>query len=236
MNPTIIRLAVQALLGHRRFWLLLIFPIGLAALVVLIRVLTGDEVAAWDTLDGMGPTLVLPLLALIAASSVMGPEVDDGSIVYLLAKPISRHSVALSKYLVALAAVLALGTLPILLVGLVVRPGEPSMSLALWTSTVASGIVYTALFLALSALTRHAVVFGLLYILIWEGTLGSIFSGIATLSVAQWGQRMGQEVDAAISSSDLALWWALAASIGLAVGAVWFAGDRLRSFSFQGDE
>ncbi|CAM3391558.1 ABC transporter permease subunit [Nocardioides dubius] len=236
MNPTIVRLAVQALLGHRRFWLLLVFPIGLAALVVLIRVLTGDEVAAWDTLDGMGPSLVLPLLALIAASSVMGPEVDDGSIVYLLAKPISRHSVALSKYLVALAAVLAAGTLPILVVGLVVRPEEPGMSVALWTSTVVSGIVYTALFLALSTLTRHAVVFGLLYILIWEGTLGSIFSGIATLSVAQWGQRVGQEVDAAVSSSDLALWWALGASAALAVGAVWFAGDRLRSFSFQGDE
>lgn len=236
MNPTIARLALQALVGRRRFWLLLIFPIGLAALVVLIRVLTDDPVAAWDTLDGMGPTLVLPLLALIAASSVMGPEVDDGSIVYLLAKPISRHSVALSKYLVALAAVLAVGTLPILVVGLLVRSDEPSMSVALWLSTVVSGVVYTALFLALSTLSRHAVVFGLLYILIWEGTLGSIFSGIATLSVAQWGQRVGQELDAAISSNDLALWWALVASIGVTLGGVWFAGDRLRSFSFQGDE
>ena len=47
----------------------------------------------------VGPfTLALPLVALLATSAVLGPEVDDGSIVYLLAKPVNRYGLAISKY------------------------------------------------------------------------------------------------------------------------------------------
>src|SRR5690606_22306173 len=47
MNATIAKLALQALLGRRRFWLLLAFPILLVALTVLLRVLAGDADPAW---------------------------------------------------------------------------------------------------------------------------------------------------------------------------------------------
>ena len=34
--------------------------------------------------------------AILATSSVLGPEVDDGSIVYLLSKPVNRDGIAIS--------------------------------------------------------------------------------------------------------------------------------------------
>ena len=83
MNATIAKLAAQALLGRRRFWLLLAFPVLLIALTATIAALTDGD-AAWPLLPGLGYPVVLPLVAVLAASSVLGPEVDDGSIVYLL--------------------------------------------------------------------------------------------------------------------------------------------------------
>ena len=231
-NQTIAKLALQALLGRRRFWLLLAFPVLLIGLVALIAALTDAE-AAWSVLPRLGYTLVLPLVAILAASSVLGPEVDDGSIVYLLAKPVSRYGVAISKWVVALGATLSAGALPILLAGLLT--GDSTRAVALAVAAVVAGTTYSALFLAISAVSRHAVVASLMFVLIWEGLLGNLFSGISWLSPAQWGLRIGSEFsDALVDTANLP--WAIMASLFVTVVGVWFAGDRLRSFSMKGED
>jgi ABC-2 type transport system permease protein len=232
MNATIVKLAAQALLGRRRFWLLLAFPVLLVALTVTIAALTDGD-AAWPLLPGLGYPVVLPLVAVLAASSVLGPEVDDGSIVYLLAKPVSRHAVAVSKWVVAWTATLLAGALPLYVSALVAGGGDraPAMGLA----AVVAGTTYSALFLAISAVTRHAVIASLLFVLIWEGLLGNLLSGVAWLSVAQWGLRIGHEVSAELPDPTN-LPWAVLASVVVTVGGVWFAGDRLRSFSLRGED
>jgi ABC-2 type transport system permease protein len=231
VNATIVKLAAQALLGRRRFWLLLAFPVVLVALTVLIVALTDGD-AAWPLLPGLGYPVVLPLVAVLAASSVLGPEVDDGSIVYLLSKPVSRHAIAISKWLVAWVATLLAGALPLYVSALVAGGGDRASAAGL--AAVVAGTTYSALFLAVSALTRHAVVVSLLFVLVWEGLLGNILSGVAWLSVAQWGLRVGHEVSADLPDPTN-LPWSLLASVAVTVGGVWFAGDRLRSFSLRGE-
>ena len=55
-----------------------------------MRVLVGEELtAASDTLYALGLAVIVPLVALLATTGVLAPEIDDGSISYLLAKPIS---------------------------------------------------------------------------------------------------------------------------------------------------
>ncbi len=98
-----------------------------------------------------------------------------------------------------------------------------------------AGTTYSALFLAVSAVTRHAVIVSLLFVLIWEGLLGNLLSGVAWLSVAQWGLRIGHEVSAALPDpTNLPVGGA--DQRGVTVGGVWFAGDRLRSFSLRGED
>ena len=126
---TIAKLALQALLGRRRFWLLLAFPILLIGLVGLVTGLT-DADAAYSIVPDLGYPLVLPLVAILAASSVLGPEVDDGSIVYLLSKPVSRYGVAISKWVVALGATLAAGALPLFVAGLLTDDTTRAVALA----------------------------------------------------------------------------------------------------------
>lgn len=236
MNPTILRLALAALAGRKRFIILLLFPIALVGLTVLVRLLTDVPDDATETLFGLGLSVVLPLLALIAATAVMGPEVDDGSIIYLLAKPISRHSVATSKYAVAAGAAVLLGPVVMLVTGLAVNPDDSATTLARTAGGVLGAAAYVAMFLALSTVWKHAVVAGLLFVLLWEGTLANVFSGVAWLSVSQWGHRVAAALSDDIQGPDITLWWAVVALAGVIVGGVWFSGDRLRSFSLKGDD
>lgn len=232
INTTIAKLAAQALLGRRRFYLLLTFPVLLVGLVVLVAALSDGE-SAFTVLPGLGYPLVLPLVAILAASSVLGPEVDDGSIVYLLAKPVNRHGVAISKWLVALGATWSAGALPLLVAGLIA--GDTERALALFVAALVAGTAYSALFIAISAVTRHAVIASLMFVLIWESLLGNLFSGIAWLSIGQWGLRVGHAISTELPD-PANLPYAIVASAVVTVAGVFFAGDRLRSFSLRGDE
>jgi ABC-2 type transport system permease protein len=233
MNLTILKLAAQALLGRRRFWLLIALPMALIGLTALIRAISSDGDAAWPMISFLGYPLVLPLVAILAASSVLGPEVDDGSIVYLLSKPVSRHAIAISKWLVAWSATLVVGALGVFVASLVAGGGSQAVG---WlVAALVAGTTYSALFLALSSFTRHAVVVGLIFVLIWEGLAGGLLSGVAWLSVGQWGIRIGHLVSSELDD-PANLPWALLASGAVTLGGVWFAGDRLRSFALTGDE
>jgi ABC-2 type transport system permease protein len=235
LNPTIVRLSTQALLGRRRGLVLMLIPGLLIVLAVVVRALT-EEGIGYDIVSEVGFTLALPIVALLAASAVLGPEIDDGSIVYLIAKPVPRHVVALSKYVVAWATTLALGALPLLIAGLVLDSSDVGRAVGWGVAAVVSGTVYTALFLGLAALTRHAVVAGLLFVLLWEGLLGNLLTGIRWLAIGAWGTQVGSAVSDHVEEPGTGLAYALVAAVVVTVGSVWFAGDRLRSFTLRGDE
>ena len=57
---------------------------------------------------------LLPLMCLLIGTGVIGPEIDDGSIVYLLAKPLPRRSILFAKLASALAAMLVFAVLPVM--------------------------------------------------------------------------------------------------------------------------
>src|SRR6476469_3678481 len=149
MNTTLLRLSAQALFGRRRGVVLLLIPAAMLVLSVFVRLLTDKQVGV-DAAVGLGYTLALPLITLLAATAVLGPEVDDGSIVYLLAKPVSRHVIALSKFVVAWAATLVFGALPLFAAGLVLDVGDPRRAAAWGVGAAVAGTAYTALFLGLA--------------------------------------------------------------------------------------
>lgn len=235
MHPTIVRLSAQALLGRRRGIVLALIPVVFLVLTVVIRALT-DAGSGSAIVGDVGYTLVLPLVALLAAAAVLGPEFDDGSIVYLLAKPVDRHRIAVSKFAVAWTATMLLGALPLFLGALVLDAGEPVAALAWGVGGVVAGTTYTALFLALAALTRHAVVAGLLFVLLWEGLLGNLLVGIRWVSIGAWGREVAASVAPSLPDPDVGLAYPLVGTALLLLGALWFAGDRLRSFTLRGDE
>ncbi len=217
--------------------MLFLLPVVLIGISVLVRALVGqDATGAEHTLYRFGLVVIVPLVALLATSGLLAPEIDDGSISYLLAKPISRHTIVASKLVVAVSCVLVFGAVPMLAAGLVLQTDTPEFALGFAAAALASGAAYCALFALLSVMTRLAVVVGLIYLLVWEGLLGGLLDGIRWLSITRWSAEL---VDRAVGLSlvdDLPLTYAVAATALVIVAGTWETGRRLRAFNLTGDE
>lgn len=239
MNATISRLALQSLFGQKRWWALLCLPLLLIGLALLVRLLTrGDVGGAFEVIVvGVGITAAT-LVALLATTGVLGPEIDDGSIIYLLAKPISRYSVVFSKLLVAVGVTVVLGAGSLLVAGLILEPTQLHQALAVAAGMAVAGAAYCSIFMLFSAINRHAMVTGLIYVLVFEGLLASWLSGLRYLSVSAWGRRIAEGIDSSLNlaASNLPLAYAwLASAVVIVVGCV-IAGRRLARFQLRGEE
>ena len=84
---------------------------------------------------------------------------------------------------------------------------------------------YCALFALLSVMNRHAVVIGLIYLLIWEGLLGGLLAGVRWLSVTRWAAALVEQVADVelVTLSPVYAVVAIVAVIGLGTGSP--AGD-----------
>ena len=240
MNATVARLTARSLLGRRRALLLLCLPAVLLALSALARGLAGVEPElAVLLLGGFGLGTVVPLLGLIAGTGAIGPEIDDGSIVYLLAKPLSRHAITSTKLVVALAVVTAFGAVPVLLAGLVLVGTADGLAVGYAVAAAVAGAAYCALFLLLAVVTRNAVVVGLLYALIWETLVGQLVPGAQALSVQQWSLVLTERIVGAAAQPLGATSAVGPVGVVLLVVLValcaWGAGHRLRSLRLTSD-
>jgi ABC-2 type transport system permease protein len=237
VHPTVVRLGVRSIFGRWRGILLFALPVVLVGLAVLVRGLVGqDEDPAEAVLYGLGLVVVVPLVALLATSGLLASEIDDGSIAYLLAKPVSRYTIVASKLVVAFASVLLFGAVPMLVAGLVLLPGTPSFAAGFALGSLLGGAAYCSLFSWLSVMSRHAVVIGLVYLLIWEGLLGGLLDGIRWLSVTRWSAEVVDRVASLDLVDDLPLTYALIAlAVVLALG-LWATSRRLQGFNLTGDE
>ncbi len=236
ISTTIVNLGIRSIFGRRRGIILFALPVVLIALAVLVRVLIGaDEEATVGTIGGFGLSVMVPLIALLATSGLFATEIDDGSISYLLAKPISRYTIVASKLVVAASCVVVFAVVPVLVAGLIMLSEDPAFGVGFALGALVSGITYCALFAFLSVLNRHAVVIGLIYLLIWEGLLGGLLAGVRWLSVTRWAQAIIEQVadDELVDLSPGYAGIAAAAVIGL---GVWLTGRRLRGFNLTGDE
>jgi ABC-2 type transport system permease protein len=238
VSGTIVRLGVRSVFGRRRGILLFVLPLVLVGLAVLVRALVGEDAgAAEDTLYGLGLAVIVPLVALLATTGLLAPEIDDGSISFLLAKPVSRYTIVASKLVVAGTCVLVFAAVPMLVAGLVLLLDRPELGVGFAVASLAGGLAYCSLFALLSVLTRHAVVLGLIYLLIWEGLLGGLLDGVRWLSITRWAGTMVEEIaGVSLLPAELATAYAVGATaVVIALGA-WLTGRRLRAFNLTGDE
>jgi len=235
----LVSVTLRGVLGRRRLLLMLLLVALPVAIGLLVR-LAGGRPDAGVILDNLVVRMVLPLVALVLGTAALGSEIDDGTVVYLLVKPIARRWIILATALVASGVTAVLVVPSAVLTGLLTA-GIGSASLtttfAFAVACLLGGIAYSSAFLALSTVTSRALVIGLVYTLIWEGIVAGLLEGTRFLSIRQatlgvaaalGGKRPGSEpLEPAISFVILAV---------VTVGALVIATRQLARFEVRGGD
>jgi ABC-2 type transport system permease protein len=191
MQPDIMRLTVRQLLSRGRLLIL----VGLALLPPVLAFLytISDSRVLPETFLVRAYTnfvfvVVTPVTALVFAAAALGSELEDGTIVYLLLKPLPRWQIVVSKLVVTAAIIAVFVMLSIYLTALVLDRGvgEAHVAFAFALGAVLGGAAYAAIFTFLGLITSRALIAGLIYVFIWEGLVTRLFQGTRNLSVREY--------------------------------------------------
>ncbi|MFG2819474.1 ABC transporter permease [Kitasatospora sp. NPDC048365] len=238
MNTTVARLTVRGLFGRRRALLLLLVPALLLVIAVVARNSDSDKHDLIQSVVGqLGLGTLVPILGLIVGTGVIANEIDDGSIVYLLAKPLPRWKIVTSKLAVAIGTTWLFAAVPVLVAGLIIYGNQDNLAVGYTLGALASGAAYSAFFLLLGVVTRHAVVAGLAYALVWESLVGTYVKGAKTLSIQQWGLSIAEATatEGALTA-PVALGVALALLTAVTSIATILAATRLAGLTLASEE
>lgn len=238
-NPAIAGLTLRQSLARRR-WIvvgvLAALPVIMASLTRVYASQDQEPIGVLiEILSALTFTVVVPIVALTLASSGFGAEVDDGTVVYLLTKPIPRAGIVLTKLLVTALVCVTLLVVSTLAAGLIVLGGFDATRLLIGFTAGAAvgGVLYTAIFLALGLVTRRGMLVGLVYLVVWEGALSRLFAGTRSLSIRQYMLSVTDAIstaDATVFTAMLPHKTALTMSGIVAIGAVVLCITRLRNF------
>jgi ABC-2 type transport system permease protein len=253
VNPTVARITLRATLSRKRA---LLFAIPAVVLILLTVALKASHapLRPWPShvLGTFGFSVLLPLTALIIGTSVLGAEVDDGSIVHLLATPVRRSSVVATKFLVATGLTIVFAAVPELIAALIAGGGsapppvgQPGDLVSISTSQFATGlfvgalacsVIYNAIFVMVSVATTRAIAVGLLYVLVWEVLLANFVSGVRLLSVSHYGLGIagGFVTDPALQAG-LGVLTSVVMGIIVTAAALLLAVSLLSSFTLKGE-
>jgi ABC-2 type transport system permease protein len=216
----ILVLTARQLAGSRRKWLVL----ALVSLPVLAGVLfhvADSTTPSGEFADGITASLVvsviLPLVMLLFGTSAFGNELGDRTLVYLMLKPLPRWRIGVPKVL----ACMLVGGVPAAISGAVavavIENGGARGAIATGLGLVVGALAYAAIFTWAGLATRHALIFGLVYVFVWEAVLAAYLDGIRFLSVRQFTLALIGGLDSArLDTLDLSL-GAGAGAIGAAV-------------------
>jgi ABC-2 type transport system permease protein len=228
---------LRGLLGRRRTVLLVLLA-ALPVLVALLIALTGGRPNPDRFLETLVVRFVMPLLALIVGTSVLGSEIEDGTAVYLMVKPIARWRIVVAKAIVAVGLT-ALLVVPAVIVtaGLLPGRGDTMTTIVAYSvACLAGGSAYAVAFLALSVFTTRAFLIGLAYVLIWEGVLAGLLEGTKFLSIRQASLGIAGALGADVSGDPLAPAISVLVIAVVLVGGLILASWRLTRFEIRGGD
>jgi ABC-2 type transport system permease protein len=235
---SIARVTLRALVSRRRTVLMLLLA-GIPILVgLLVRANTDGISEVGPTLDGLVVRIILPLIALVFGTAALGSELEDGTGVHLLTKPISRTTIVLAKVAVAgtLTAALVVPTTVVSAI-LLAEPGADlaGTAISLGLGVLAGSYLYTAIFATLSIITSRGLIVGLGYALIWEGLLAGLLPGTQVFSVREYVRGIVNAVSPAVIDSLVGAGAVMFATVAF-VAALAIAAYRLATYQVRGTD
>ncbi len=165
-------------------------PLYLTAALALARVASFDILLFQSLMVPLFIQVVLIFVTLVDATALIREEIEDNTLPYLLTRPISKPTLAVSKYAGYLAAALVL-LLPPVVVSYAVTEAYAGVGLGadldvlggFLAVTALATAAYGAFFLFLSVVLRKPLFVGLLFGFVWESIVGSLPGSVPKLSL-----------------------------------------------------
>jgi ABC-2 type transport system permease protein len=225
------RLLIRSLLEGRR-----ILALGLLAAVPVVAALifaAAGELSPDVFWARLVQRLAIPTIAafvsVVIGASALGDEREDGTILYLAATPLSRLRLVTTAVAAAWSASLAFLLPTVLLAGVLALGGDATGAELLWplVGVALAALCYCAVSTWLSLTVRRPVVIGVLYIVLWEGSIATFAASADRFSIAAYGRALAVEGVQDVNAPDVS---GVAAVLVLAIVsgiATWAAARRL---------
>ena len=179
-------------------------------------------------ISDLGFTTLVPIVALVFASAALGDMREDGTLVYLWLRPMDRWPIVLGAWLAAVTVSLPLTLVPLVASSIAVDGGSSLVGATAIAGTVGV-LAYTALFVLAGLLLKNAIVWGLGYVLIWEGIVAAFGSFAAKLAIRGYTRSILTSVtEVDLDLGDLSLGVGIVVPLIASVVALGLASYRLR--------
>lgn len=179
---------------------------ALGALCVLIGAAidanTAREGAQFVNVFGL--TVTVPLTTLVFATAALGDIIDDGTMVYLWLRPVARVRIIAAAAAATLTVVVPLVLLPLVLASALTGAGR-DVVLGAALSALFGVVAYTGMFVMLGVRVRRSLLWGLLYVFIWEGFVANAGQTASRLAVRAYTRSILSEVALPSTAAPLRL-------------------------------
>ena len=164
---------------------------------------------AVDITTGTYFALVMPVVAIVVASGVLGNERRDLTLSFIALRPIPRWAIAAAKIGAAIGAAFLINLVGALVLGAahIVRGGDTEFLVGLIAGALAATACYASVMVPLGFLTDRAVIIGIAYLLVFENGAAWLLTGLGGLSPWRVGMSVfaGVAQDVAIISESAAV-------------------------------
>jgi ABC-2 type transport system permease protein len=188
---------------------------------------TLDDAVSLVAAIGLG--LVIPVVALVFGGAAIGDLRDDKTLVYLWLRPMDRWPIAVGAAGAALTIAAPITLVPVIAAAAFTGAGN---GIVVGTAIAAAvGLVaYVCLFTLFGVWLKRSIVWGLAYILIWEGFIAQAGPGVARLAIRKYTRSiLVAHTDADLDLADFSLAVGVIVPLVVAVLALIVAGRRLSS-------
>ena len=199
MSRPIYGLTIRALLGQRRTLALVLLSLAPVLMALVFSLAADADADPYRFYSRLVQRLFIPvitaLVALIVGVSAIGDEREDGTILYLAATPLPRLGIVVAKILAAWTVCLALLVPSVVVCGLLALTGDVTIAILVWPAlgVALAALAYCAVGGWLSLQVRRPIVVGVIYILLWEGSIATYAASADRLSIAAYGRALVAE-------------------------------------------
>jgi len=179
-------------------------------------------------IGNLGLAILVPVGALIFATAALADLREDQTLVYLWHRPMPSWVVPVAAFAAAVTALLPITVTAALLTAVLLGVGSSLAGAAVLAVGVGT-VTYAAVFVTFGLYVKRTLLWGLVYILIWEGFIAGAGQGVARFAIRAYTRSIVARItDVEVSLADFSLPTSILVGLAIVVGALTLGARRYR--------